>query len=292
MKENKEVKISYWAHHLTTVVSVSLVLVLVGIIAMIWISAEKESRRLRESVELSVVMKDSVSDAQAEALAHAIEARNYSRQVKVISKEQALQNWTAETGENLSELFGVNPLSPEIALTLKQEYANPQSLGGIVRSLERNSLVESVSAPDADVIDSMNSNIATLTLVLGVVAVVMLVISFVLINNTVHLAIYSRRFTIHTMQLVGATKGFIRRPIILNNMLAGLMAGIFSAAIMAAAMVGASQAGMPDVMSYISWPVYGIVAAALVILGMCLCSFAAWIAADKYLRKDYDALFR
>ena len=228
MKENKEVKISYWAAHFTTIVSVTLVLVLVALIAVIWIGADTETRRLKERLELSVVMADTVPDAGAAALAREIAGKPYAASVKVVTSEEALRNWTRDTGEDLQKLFGVNPLSPEVSFSVSSaEYA----LDG----------VESVDAPDAAMVDAMNDNIGRLTVVLAVVAAVMLLISFVLINNTVHLSIYSRRFSIHTMQLVGATDGFIRRPVVVNNMLCGLIAGLLASTLIAVAFVAAGE---------------------------------------------------
>ncbi len=292
MKQNKEVKISYWAAHLTTIVSVSLVLILLGVIAMIWISADTETRRLKERIELSVVMADSVSDATAGAMAGRLKEAPYARNVHLVTKAQALENWKKDTGEDLEQLFGVNPLSPEVSFSVKADYASAASIAKISKQLEALPGVETVASPDAAMVDSMNANIGKLTLLLAVIAAVMVVISFVLINNTVHLSIHSRRFTIHTMQLVGATNGFIRRPIVVNNLLSGLIAGIIAAGIIALAMFGAKSGGGLDVASYVSWPAYGIVAAGLLVIGMLICSLAAMIASTKYLRKDYDELFR
>lgn len=292
MKTNKEVKISYWAHHLTTLISVTLVLVLMGIISMIWISADRETRRLRERIELSVIMRDSVPEETVRTLAGEIGKSSYAREVRVITKEEALRNWTADTGEDLQELFGVNPLSEEITFGVAADYASAPRIASIKRKLEGNPAVESVSAPDSDMIDSMNRNISRMTVVLGAVAGIMLLISFVLINNTVHLTIYSRRFTIHTMKLVGATPGFIRRPVILDNMLAGALAGVAASALLASVMAFSAEAGLPDIASYVGWEAFGIVCAALVCAGTLLCCIASWIAAGIYLRKDYDQLFR
>ena len=120
----------------------------------------------------------------------------------------------------------------------------------------------------------------------------MLVISFVLINNTVHLTIYSRRFSIHTMQLVGATDGFIRRPIVMNNMLCGLVSGALAAGILALSLWAARSGNVFDIASFISWPELSFVAGGLLLLGMLLCALAAMIASSRYLKKDYDELFR
>jgi cell division transport system permease protein len=292
MKENKEVKISYWAAHLTTIVSVTLVLLLVGIIALIWLSADTETRRLRERIELSVVMADSIPDSMAKELAGRIAGQPYCSSVTFVSKDQALRNWTEDTGENLEELFGVNPLSPEVNFYVRAEYASVGEIAKIRKSLEAVPGVASVAAPDASMVEAMNRNISSLTFILAAVAVIMLVISFVLINNTVHLTIYSRRFSIHTMQLVGATDGFIRRPIVMNNMLCGLVSGALAAGILALSLWAARSGNVFDIASFISWPELSFVAGGLLLLGMLLCALAAMIASSRYLKKDYDELFR
>lgn len=292
MKENKEAKISYWAAHLTTIVSVTLVLLLIGIIALIWISAGKETVRLKEQLEISVIMADSVSDKGAADVAEFIKQQPYARDVKVISKEEALRLWTAETGENLKELYGVNPLSPEVCFTLNAAWSDPAKVEKIATALEKSPLVESVATPEAGMVESMNRNIAGLTLILGIIAGVMIFISFVLINNTVHLTIYSRRFTIHTMQLVGATNGFIRRPIIMNNILCGLIAGLVASAFIAIALLCAPQAGINDPAAYFGWDAFAFVAGMITLAGMALCGLSALVASSRYLRKDYDELFK
>lgn len=289
--ENKEAKISFWASHLTTIVSVTLALLLVGIIAMVWVGATEETRRLREQMELSAVLADSISNNQAQEIAKGLRTEPYAHSVVVVTKEQALSRWTADTGEDLEELYGVNPLSPEVSFRLKAEWSDPAKIEAIKKKVGAIPGVASVAAPDTEMVKAMNSNIAGMTLVLGIVAGVMLVISFVLINNTVQLTIYSRRFTIHTMQLVGATNGFICRPVVMNNAMSGLIAGLLSAGIVAAALACAPHAGLESVADFITWPVFGCVAGGMVLLGILLCTIAAWIATARYLRKDYSELF-
>lgn len=292
MKNNKEVKISYWAAHLTTIVSVTLVLIIIGIIALISISAANETRRLRERLEVSVVMNDSVSDARAAEIAKTFQSAPYSHSVKVITKKEALQNWKNDTGEDLETLFGVNPLSPEVAFSLKAEYSSRARLDSIGKLAADIPGVESVALPDSVMVENMNRNIERFAIILGAIALVMVIISFVLINNTVHLAIYARRFTIHTMQLVGATNGFIRSPFVLNNMLSGLVAGLIAAGVLAVAICAAPGAGFEDITDYVNWQVCGIVATGMVVIGVLLCGIAAWIATSRYLDKDYDELFK
>lgn len=292
MKENKEAKISYLAAHFTTIVSVTLVLLLVGIIAMVWVGAGKEMRRLREKIELNVVMADTVGNTRAEALAASLRTTPYALNVVSISKEAALEAWTRDTGENLEELFGVNPLSPEVSFTLKADYTSPDSIKAISAALAKEPGVEAVSTPETKVVENINSTLSKLTGFLGAIAIVMIVISFVLINNTVHLTIYSRRFTIHTMQLVGATDGYIRRPVVLNNLSCGLVAGLLASGLLATALAFAPGVGFRELNNALGWDEFAMIAGGLVLIGMLICSLAAWLASVKYLHKDYDELFK
>ena len=292
MKQQKEARISYWAAHLTTVVSVALVLVIIGVIALISLGAASETRRLKEKIELSAVLADSASDSQADSLSRIIASRPYARSVSAITKDAAMAQWKKDTGEDLQELFGVNPLSPEVSFTVKAEYASESQLKAIKAEVAAMNGVQAVDAPDAEMVESMNANIERAACILGVIAVALLVISFVLINNTVHLTVYSRRFTIHTMQLVGATNGFIRRPIVGNNLLSGVIAGVVASALLALAMVFAPQAGFGDLAKIVPWWQLGIVAAGLVVAGALICTVSSVAAANRYLRKDYDDLFK
>lgn len=127
---------------------------------------------------------------------------------------------------------------------------------------------------------------------MGVIALALIIISFVLINNTVHLTIYAKRFTIHTMQLVGATNGFIRRPFIKNNLLAGLISSAVACVLLSGVVFYVSDSGIPDFSDYLNWESVLIIFVALVLLSSLICGIAAWMATNKYLRKKYDELFR
>lgn len=292
MKKGKEVKISYWAAHAITIVSVTLVLIILGFISLIILGARHETARIRESLEVSVIMADSVSNPTAAARMNELRSLPYCKNLLLISKEQAMADWKAQTGEDLEELFGVNPLSPEITFTLPEEYSRHDSIANIEIYLASLPDVEEVATPQGEVVDAMNDNIAKLGSIMGAIAVILLIISFVLINNTVHLTIYARRFTIHTMQLVGATNGFIRRPIVTRNFIAGILAGLIASALVWVAIGLAPNAGYPEITQVISLPMIACICAGLVILGGLLCSLAAMIATQHYLRKDYDQLFK
>ena len=292
MKEEKEFKISYLAGHATTIISVTMVLLLAGIITMISLGARRETRKMRESVELAVIMNDAVTDSMAGITLDALRKYEFVKDPRLITKSEALQMWKNDTGEDLEAIFGVNPLSPEIEFTLPEAYSNPDSINKIVARVGAMQGVQEVAPPDTEMVETMNHNIEAMSVVLGVIAIVMLVISYVLISNTVRLTIYSRRFTIHTMQLVGATGGFISRPVVLNNMTAGILAGVLASGVLAIALAAAPHYAGVDFGEFIGWPDFVCIAGGLIVGGALICAFAAWIATRRYLRKDYSELFK
>lgn len=292
MKQHKEVKISSHAAHFTTAVSVTLALLTLGIIAMIHIAATMESRRMLEKIEISVILADSIDDARALQICSAIEKQPFSLDTRFISRRQALLNWQAATGEDLEKTFGINPLSPEISFTVKSDWSSARQIAGIQKGIGAMQGVTEVGAPDGKMIEAMNSTIKKLTLSLTVLAAVMLIISFVLINNTVRLSIYARRFTIHTMQLVGATDSFIRRPFVAANTLVGVLSGISAAALLSALLAAAPTLGLTEATAMVPWTAMGLVAAALIATGTIICAAAAELATTRHLRQDYEELFR
>lgn len=292
MKQQKEVKISSWAAHTTTGVSVTLALLTLGLIAMIWIAATAESRRMMEKIEISVVMSDNVDEGRAMAICKAIENTSFAQNVRYISRQEALNNWKEATGEDLEHVFGVNPLSPEVAFTVKAEYSTVGKIAGIKKSIAAVDGVAEVGTPDSRLIETMNSNIKKLTIGFTIMAIIMLIISFVLISNTVRLAIYSKRFTIHTMQLVGATDGFIRRPFIVANAMVGAVSGLLSGLLLSGALAASESMGLEELASLIDWKWMGLVDVGLIVGGSLICALAALIATTRHLHQDYEELFK
>ncbi len=292
MKPQKEVKIPNRAAHMTTGVSVTLALLTLGIISMIRIAATTESRRMLEKIEISVILADSTDDKRAAAICDAIANQTFSLDTRLITRQQAMENWKEATGEDLEKTFGVNPLSPEIAFTVRNGYTSPEAIAKIEKAISDVDGVEEVGAPDGELIEAMNNTIRKITLSLSILALIMLMISFVLINNTVRLSIYSRRFTIHTMQLVGATNGFIRRPFIAENTIVGVISGIIAAIILALLLAAAPNIGFDDITSLIPWPSMGMVALSLMLIGAIICCSAAALATTRHLHQDYEDLFK
>lgn len=290
MSKEKKSKISYFQSNFTSTISVALVLLLLGIIAFLGILANTFSKELKENIGFSVVLQSETTPEQVAAMDQMWKASPYVSDVKFISKEAALQNWQAETGENLVELFGVNPLNAEYEVYVKAEYANLDSLQVIERQLKTITFVDEIAMHKSEV-DAANRNISNVALVLFVIAVLLMLISFVLINNTVRLTVYSRRFLIHTMKLVGAKPGFIRRPFVISNMLNGLIAAFVSMLFLLGVYLFLQNIDEALVVSFSALEIVAVFAG-LIVLGVLICGLAAFLAADKYIRLSYDDLFK
>lgn len=189
MKKEKEAKISYWAAHFTTIVSVTLLLLLVGVIAVLGVSARNAAVELKQKQQVSLIMNDSTTNQQAGQLAQLLLKTPYVNTSRLITKEQALADWNKATGEDVSIIAGGNFFTPEIELTLKAGYAQRDSVASVSRRLQEMPGVDEVVVPDSEMLSSMDNFFSRSFLILGSVALAMIVISFVLINNTVLLTI-------------------------------------------------------------------------------------------------------
>ena len=287
--EEKKSKISYFSANVTPIISVSLVLLLLGVVSIIGLAGHSLTNYVKEHIGFDVVVAESASPQDVEGLQQMFAAAPYVNQVKYLSKEDALRSWEEETGENLLEVIGVNPLSAEFEVHVKAQYVSVDSLNKIEQILKTNTAIESVKM-HKDVVERINSNLHSVMLVLGLVLVVLVFISFVLINNTVRLAVYSRRFLIHTMKLVGATPAFIRRPFVLTNVLNGVVSSLIAIVLLGGMlyyMVGVNG----DYMSLVSVEQIAIVFGGMLIAGVVMCAIAAILATNRFLALNYDELF-
>lgn len=287
--EEKKSKISYFSANVTPIISVSLVLLLLGIVAMLGIAANSLTDYVKENIGFDVVMKNDASQQEIDALKQMWTKAPYVASVKYISKEDALQSWEKETGENLMEVIGVNPLSSEFEVRVKPQYVSVNSLNRIEYALSQNKSIDSVKM-HKDVVEKINSNVNSVVLVLGAVLVLLVIISFVLINNTVRLAVYSRRFIIYTMKLVGATPGFIRRPFVLTNVVNGLIASLVAMAMLCGLMYYVVEVNY-DYANLIEVKHIVVVCAGLMVVGVLMCALAALLAANRFISLNYDELY-
>ena len=274
---------------LTLTISTTMVLVLLGLVAMTVLTARNLSRYMRENLTVTVMLADSIDDAQSKALRRDLSSKPYTRHVTFISKEQALREQTAAMGSDPSEFLGVNPFVASMELQLRADYANRDSLRWIARSLRKDTR-EAEEANQEDLMNSVNRNLNRLSLCLLVLAALLTFVSFSLINNSVRLGIHSRRFLIHTMKLVGARWGFIRRPFLVRAFWMGVAASLLACAVMGA-MAYAICRYEPAVLTIVSWRELAITAAVIFTFGIIITTLCTRISVNRYLRMTAGQLY-
>ncbi len=287
--EEKKSKISYFSANITPIISVSLVLLLLGVVGLLGLAASSLTDYVKENIGFDVVMKQNASDKEIAKLKKMWTSSPYVSSVKYISKEDALKSWEKDTGENLMEVLGVNPLSAEFEVRVKSQYASVDSLNKIEDSLKKYTSIENVQM-HKDVVDQINRNVQNVMMVLGVVLIMLVVISFVLINNTVRLAVYSRRFLIHTMKLVGATAGFIRRPFVMTNVLNGIIASLIAIVVLSGLIYYVVEVDR-DYASLVNMEQVCMIFGGILCFGVIMCGIAAIMATNRFISLNYDELF-
>ncbi len=227
-KHPKKYKESFFNLHFTSTISISLVLFMIGLIVSLYLTTHYFTVKSKENVSLSIILNDTISEGDLTRLERYLNATEYTKQVVYISRDSALKEHIAAIGEDPSEFLGYNPLSASLEVYLDAKYANVDSINSVI--LPRLQIFEGITnvTYQKDMIDLLNNNINKLSLVLSLIALVLLFISIVLINNTIRLSIYSKRFIINTMQLVGAKNSFIRRPFVRRSIINSLIATLLS----------------------------------------------------------------
>lgn len=290
MTENKKIKsTSFFNSRLTSMFSVALVLFLLGSIFLLARIGDTLSTYVKESISFSIVLKENAKQADIDRLQKRLAKEDFVKSTLFISKEQAAKELEAEIGENPETFLGFNPLSSTIEIKLNSEYANPDSLAVIEQQIKTDTQIEDLLYRK-DMMQIVNENVKRAGIILLGLAAILSIISFALINNTIRLHIYSKRFLIHTMKLVGATPGFIRRPFIRQNLANGFMAGLLALAMLAGALYYANIE-IPGLQGVLT-PELLIETAIIVIgAGMLLTTIATWCAVNKYIKMKFDKLY-
>ncbi len=290
MAENKQTNsISFFNSRLTSIISIALVLFLLGLIFFIGLLGQKLSVYVRENISFSVVLKENSKDADIKKMQKQLDSRPYIKSTEYISKEQAAKELEEELGENPETFLGFNPLQASIDVKLNSEYANPDSLLIIEKQIKSYTDVSELLYRK-DMMQLVNDNLKRTGIILLTLAAVLMIISFVLISNTIRLLIYSKRFLIHTMQLVGATSGFIRRPFIRYNVASGIVAAVLAVGMLTGVLYYV-QRDFPGFIDLLDIRSLLIVFGAVLALGICLSFVATCFAVNKYLRMDADKLY-
>lgn len=278
-----------WGDYVTSTISVTLVLFILGLVGVINISFEGVSRQVKEKMGFTVVLADSVAPSALDSMRMECSDAPYVSTYRYMSADDVMAEETQGEGAELVELLGVNPYAPMFEIRLKADYAHPDSVAAIAKIWEKRSGVDEVTV-NTEMIENLNRNANLINSILVIMAAALLMISFVLINNTVRLTVYSRRFLIHTMKLVGAKGSFIRRPFLLINAFQGILSGILAGGALALMIAWVHNLEM-GLEGLLSWNSLWFVFVALPIAGVLICVLAAASATNRYLRKDYDEMF-
>ena len=274
---------------ITSSISTTLVLLLLGMVVFFVLSANNLSNYVRENIGFTVLVSDDMKEPEALKFQKTLNEKAYVKESAYISKEQALKEQTEAMGTDPAEFLGYNPFTASIEIKLNAEYANSDSIVWIEKEILANKKVMEVNYPQ-DLLDSVNQNLQKVSLFLLGLAGLLTLISFALINNTIRLAIYSKRFLIHTMKLVGASWGFIRRPFLLRNMWIGILTGLLADAILMA-MASMLVKYEPELIEIVTPQTMLIVMTSVFVFGLAITSFCAYISINKYLRMKASALY-
>ncbi len=274
---------------ITTIVSISLVLFAIGLVGLLVLHTQKLSDYVKENIGFTVYMNKNVKEADIVQLQKELDAMEYVRSTTYISEEKAAENYQKELGVDFVQFIGYNPLHTSIEVHLKAQYALPVFFEQIDQQLKKNPLVEEVKYQKSLVKD-VNDNINKISAILLGFSLLLLMIAISLINNTIRLAVYSKRFLIKTMQLVGATEGFIRRPFLTISLIHGLISS-FIAIIMLIGVISISRKEIPEIINLQSVDLFLMLFAFVIALGFVISLISTFFAVRKYLKIKVDYLY-
>lgn len=274
---------------ITSSISTMLVLLLLGTVVFFVLAANNLSVYVRENIAFSVLISDDMKDPDILQFRNRLNTKPYVKQTDYISKKQALQEQSEAMGTDPAEFLGYNPFTASIEVKLNAEYANSDSIAWIKDEILSEKGVIEINYPQ-DLLDAVNRNIRKISVVLLGLAALLTLISFALINNTIRLTIYSKRFLINTMKLVGASWAFIRRPFLVRNVWVGILAGVIADGILVAAAYALVRYE-PDLLAVITPGVMLEVMGAVFLFGVVITTFCAWISINRYLRMKTNELY-
>ena len=282
---NRRIHTSY----ITTVISITLVLFMMGLLGMLVLHAKKLSDHVKENIGFSIMIKDGVKEAGILQLQKKLDAAEYVKSTDYIPKEKAATDLKKELGEDFIGFLGYNPLLPSIDLRLKADYATPLHIARIEKILLSNPEVKEVFYQKS-LVELVNQNIEKISLFILGFSLLLLLISIALINNTIRLSVYSKRFIIRTMLLVGATRTFICRPFIWKSMLNGFISAIFAIGLLMLVLYFALEE-IPELLQVQDLSLYLILVVFVILLGVLISWLSTWLAVRKYLRMKTDNLY-
>lgn len=288
-QEKQKAAIKVKTSYLSTIISISLVLFMLGLLGTILLNAKQISDHVKENIGFSLYLRDELTNGEIEKLQAILTEKQFTNRLEYVDKETAAQLLKEDLGEDFVDFLGYNPLSGSIDLYINSEFAEEGSINLIESELKKLPAVKEV-VYQKDLISAVNSNVRKIGMVLFGFSVLLLIVVIALINNTIRLAIYSKRFLIKTMQLVGATGGFIRRPFVARGIFNGLLSGIIALLLLFGVLYSVSQ-NIPEFFELQNFNFYLILFAAVIVLGVLISWISTSLAVRKFLRIQSGDLY-
>ena len=286
---NRLVRRRLFGAWVSTVISISLVLLLVGVASILLLNARSVSDYFKENLQVSVLMKQDVTEEQALAYQSSLAGLPGVKATTFISREQGIEEMAQMLGRDFLDVFSTAPVPVSIDVNLEAAYVSPDSLEVVKTALSASPLVEEV-VYQTSLVEALNANLQKIGLVLGVLILLLLFISFVLIGNMVRLNVFSRRFTIHTMQLVGATRGFIRAPFIGQSALQGLFAALVAILLLVGGLF-ILRKEFVQLFEIFRLDTLLATMGIVIVSGVLICVVSTWIVVGRLVRFDRDQLY-
>ncbi len=276
--------------HVTTVLSIATVLFLLSIQGLMLGYTRKVSDYVKENIGFTLMIKEYTREQDIMDMKAIIDKSPFVKSSRYISKEEAAKELQEDLGQDFVDFLGYNPLLPSIEIHLKADYANQDSITKFEEELTRYHLVKEMYY-QPDLIRLVNDNVAKISFWLSIASLFILIVAIYLISNTIRLLIYSKRFNINTMQLVGATPGFIRKPFLKKSLAQGL-AGAFIAIVLASALLAYLNRKAPEIINAGDLPMIALVFAIVLATGIAFTMVSAWISVNKYLKmRNSDRIY-
>jgi len=288
-RENKIVVRRLIQSYLSSVISITLVLLLVGIGGVLAVNAKSVSDYFKENIRLSVIFEQNSTEVQARRLMSLLNDKPYVKELKFISKEQGAQEMKSVLGDDFMNVFDLNPIPLSIDMYVNSDYVESDSLSKIKSEILLNPGIKEVVFQES-LIETISENIEQIGVILIVFIVLLLFISFVLINNTVRLNVFSKRFNIHTMKLVGAKKSFIRKPFLIQGIYQGLISGIISASLLCF-LLFLLERDFQQIYQMLDINLIMAVCAGVVVTGVLLCLISTYLVVNRLLSLPQDELY-
>jgi len=288
-EETKFVRKNQRSSRLSTIISISLVLFLLGSLGVLLLHAQKLSNYVKENIEISLIIRPEADSTMSQELITRITSLEYIKSARLVSKEEAAEALKKDLGEDFIAFLGYNPLYPSVDIRMKAEYADEITIKAFTGSMKLEPIVSEVQY-QPNLIESINRNLRTISWILLSFSLLLILVSIALINNTIRISLYARRLLIRSMLLVGATKGSIRGPFLLRSITNGISGGLIAILLLAAVMYVATLK-IPELSLIRDFRLMGIVAGGLLIIGVTLSLICTLFAVNKYLRYRTENIY-